>query len=114
MPEKEQEITKPVTKDVLRKAAQAGYVAEVQSSIGFASTPITLGEGVELITTALEVEAKKLEGEAEVLHGLSELSDDPRWQAKFLPRALELRSSARANRDEIGEREKAIEEWKSK
>lgn len=103
-------VERPVTIDVLRVAAQAGYPAEVHHSIQFSSVPISAVEGAELVATALKVEAEKLEKEADVLQDLSELSDDPRWQAKFGSRAHELRSRVNNNRKEANDRETAAEE----
>lgn len=103
-------VEKPVTKDTLRLAAEAGYVSEVSRSISLTDKPITLGEGVELVTTAMRVEAEKLEKEADVLQNLTDQSDDPRWQAIFGPRANELRTRASVNKKEADERERVIKE----
>lgn len=103
-------IERPVTKDTLRLAAEAGYSSEVHRSIRLAASPLSLSEGVELVNTAARVEAEKLEKEAEVLEGLAQQSDDPQWQAVFSPQANELRTRASANRKEADKKEESIQE----
>lgn len=105
-------VERPVTIDVLRRVAQAGYVAEVHHSIQFSPVPISVSEGAELVATALRAEATKFETEANVLSGLGDLSDDPRWQEKFGKKADELRSKAHANWDEAQTRSEAAQEFR--
>lgn len=114
MAEREREIKRPVTRVALKAAAEAGYHYEVHTSIQFADPPLTLAEGVGLVTTAMRVEALKLEKEADVLQDLAGFSDDPRWQEKFGPKSNELRSRASANREEADKRAGAAQEFQSR
>lgn len=104
MNEKAPRIERPITRAVLKAAAEAGYHEEVHTSIQFVDPPLTLAEGVELVTTGMRVEASKLEKEADVLQNLAGLSDDSRWQEEFGQKASELRSRSSANREEADKR----------
>ena len=92
--EPSEKIKKPVTLEILKMVAEAGYVHEVEMGIGLVSEPLLVTDGATLINIARRSQAEAWLTESARLRELAELSDNPRWQLVFLNRAKELRTAA--------------------
>ena len=102
-------MERPVTKDSLQRAAEAGFADEVRLTIKLAETPLTAVEGGTIVNTAFDIQATNLEREVAILQELAGLSDDPEWEATFGLRAEELSSRAQAMRESIATSQQGIE-----
>ena len=83
-------IKNPVTAGMLEKVVEAGYGDILQDCIGLVATELSDTQKAQLVRTADSKRAKRLYEESRTLYNLAELSDDPRWQERFMPQATAL------------------------
>lgn len=104
-------VERPVTRDMVQRVAEAGYPTETHLTIGMVEGErILVTDGATMINTGLRARAERLEREADIIQGLSDLSDEARWQEVFAPRIADLREKAQVDRAQADEKEAFIKE----
>ncbi len=103
-------IEKPVTSEMIQRAADAGLVTEVFSSMRLAQNPISASEGGKMLSKAQKIEADRFDQQASLYQELSDLSDDPEWKKIYQPQADSLHQQASLNRDSAESSETAAKQ----